>query len=206
MKPLLIIMKARKTPKTSRSGAKSGAKRGQNKKIDLPADIKDERHFKAGGGGSNRRRSADLDKLIQPQKKCDKGDFREDELADRMGLARQYLRDIRKKELTEGKDWVVEGNAVILRNTAINTIIRKLELELSDIPEKAPPHLFQIKKFWLNKHMVGAVDLDGNKDIINMVWVANADMFIINQIIPVKMQKDRWVLACRQPRTKGKLK
>ena len=56
-----------------------------------------------------------------------------------MGLARQYLRDIRKKELTEGEDWVVEGNAVILRNTAINTIIRKLELELSDIPEKAPP-------------------------------------------------------------------
>ena len=147
-------MKASKTPKTSRSGAKSGSKRGQNKKIDLPADIKDERQFRTGGG-SSRRRSADLDKLIQPQKKCDKGDFREDELADRMGLARQYLRDIRKKELTEGKDWVVEGNAVILRNTAINTIIRKLELELSDIPEKAPPICSKLRNFGLISTWLG---------------------------------------------------
>lgn len=188
------------------AGVKTGVKGGRSKKLKTDPDIKDARHFTEGGGGLEPRRSADSDKLIQPQKKCDKEDYREDELADRMGLAREYIRQIRKNYLTEGKDWFIDRNAVILRPTAIELILTKLDLEYSDLPEKNPPSLFQIKKFWINKQLVGAVDLHGNKDILQTIWVANADMFIINQIIPVRLQKDRWVLACRQPRTKGKLK
>ena len=132
----------------------------------------------------------------------------ENELAWRMGVPRQWLRDLRKKDLTEDIDWHIHGNAVILLHTAIDKILRQLNLDISEIPEKEPPRLFKVAKFWANPRLIGCTDPEPEavQSIIHTVWVRDSSMFNIHQLIPVVFQKDRWVLGCRQPRTKGKLK
>ena len=158
------------------------------------------------GGGVEALSGADRSTLIHSEKKCHKGAYREDELADRMGLARNTLRDIRKKHLTEGEHWVFDGNAVLLLNTALEVILRHLNLNIDDIPKKTPPHLLQVQKFWANKRMLGCIDPHGSDKVIQVVWVNDSAMFKPNQIIPVKWKKSRLILACRQPHTKGILK
>jgi hypothetical protein len=191
-----------KDPDLHRSGAKQGAK---DEKL-CREYIKDERQDPNPGGGVESIPDGVTSTLIQPEKKCDKGAFREDELADRMGIARNTLRTIRKKHLTKDDDWIMDGNAVILLPTAIEKLLRQLSLDKNDIPKKTPPHLLQVKKFWANKRMLGCVDPSGEDSIIQVVWVKDSAMFKPYQIIPVKWQKSRLILACRQPKTKGILK
>ena len=145
-------------------------------------------------------------KLIEPEKKCDKGDYSEDELADRIGLARQYLRNFREKYLTEDIEWFFIGRAVVWRSIALDGLLKFLRLDIDEIPGKAPPHLLQVKKMYTNIRLLGCVDPDGSEDVLNMVWVKNSKMFNLNQLIPAEFQGNRMVLACRQPRIKGKIK
>jgi hypothetical protein len=191
-----------KTADLRRSGSKKGANTIKEE-MDL-AQTSDQDPDR--GGGVESSPDAQLSTLIQPEKKCDKGAFREDELADKMGIARNTLRTIRKKHLTKDDDWIMDGNAVLLLPTAIEKLLRQLSLDQNDIPKKTPPHLLQVKKYWANKRMLGCVDPSGEDSIIQVVWVKDSAMFKPNQIIPVKWQKSRLILACRQPTTKGILK
>lgn len=224
------MQKNSKTADPSKTRAKSGAKTKKRK----PDLLKDVRLDNEGGEGSKPSRVASSNKLIQPQKKCHKGDTTDDwakiiervesngkppfrrlerysipehELAWRMGLPRQWLRNMRKKDLTEGKDWVTEGNAVILLHTAIETILRQLNLTNEDIPEEEAPRLFKITKFWANPRIIGCIDPDPEaiQSVLHSVWVRDSSLFNMHQLIPVYFKRDKWVLACRQPKKKGKI-
>ena len=126
-----------------------------------------------------------------------------------MGLAREYLRNIRKEHLTEGDDWFLDGRAVLLTNAGVDGILRYVGLEPGEIPPKEPPVLVQVVKTWRNPCLLGCVRVEADTAesaaILN-VWVRNHKLFKIGQQIPVKRTKGRWVLAIRQPRTRGKLK
>jgi hypothetical protein len=185
---------------------KSESKRGATLIKEKTDPIQNEDINRERGGGVGQLSGADRSTLIHSEKKCHKGAYREDELADRMGLARNTLRDIRKKHLTVGDQWVFDGNAVLLLPTAIAVILRHLNLKTDDIPKKTPPHLLQVQKFWPNKRMLGCIDPYGSDKVIQVVWVNDSAMFKPNQIIPVKWKKSRLILACRQPHTKGILK
>lgn len=159
-----------------------------------------------GGGGTRARTGVGFTTLIEPQKKCDKGDcISEVELARRIGIARQALVNYRNKELTKGKDWILDDRAVLLRLTAVNKFLRHLNLNYNDIPKDETPILLQVKKHYRNVKLLGCVDPDGVVDGLQMVWVRNSAMFNINQLIPVCMRGNQLQLACRQPKTKGKI-
>ena len=142
-----------------------------------------------------------------PFRRLERYSIPEHELAWRMGLPRQWLRNMRKKDLTEGKDWVTEGNAVILLHTAIETILRQLNLTNEDIPEEEAPRLFKITKFWANPRIIGCIDPDPEaiQSVLHSVWVRDSSLFNMHQLIPVYFKRDKWVLACRQPKKKGKI-
>jgi hypothetical protein len=202
MNPLFRAVKVANTLQKSQNEAKHGARSMKNEKNGLNLTQDSQR----GGGGLGSSTDAEEYTLIQPEKKCHKGAFREDELADRMGIARNTLRTIRKKHLTKGKHWIMDGNAVLLLQTAIDSLLRHLNLQTNDIPKETSPHLLQVTKFWANKRMLGCIDPSCDNQIIQVVWVRDSAMFKPNQIVPVKWQKGRLVLACRQPKTKGLLK
>jgi hypothetical protein len=147
--------------------------------------------------------------LIQSQKKCDKGAISEAELAHRMGVAREYIRRLRTKHLTEGTDWLLSGRSVLLTDVGSQEILRNDGVEPGDVQPEVPPILVEVIKFWRNPDLLGRVRVETDKPkdaTILSVWVRAAILFRKGQQIPIKRHNDRWVLAMRQPRTKGKLK
>ena len=174
-------------------------------------DIKESQGRPSSPGGGERISTADGGGtlLIHSRKKCDKGGIAETDLARRMGIAREYLRGLRKKFLTEGTHWSFSGRSVILREMGVEEILRHIGVEPGEVPPEKPPLLVEVAKVWANPNLLGCVRVNAetaeDAKIIN-VWVRNTQLFRKGQQIPVKRLRGRWVLAMRQPRTKGRLK
>lgn len=187
-------------------GPKSDPKIPKMKKSALK-DARQPKDSEAGGGDENFPMVPHSHKLIDPRKKCDKGEYYEKELAEQMGIAREYIRQFRERCLTEGKDWVLVGRSVLLRNTAVDWLLRELQVDANDIPKKDPPFLLKVAKIWPNAQLLGCVSPQGEPGDIKNIRVRKNTLFRIGQLVPVRNKSDgSLVLAVRHPRTRGKLK
>ena len=124
-----------------------------------------------------------------------------------MGIAREYVRKFRERCLTEGEHWVFDGRAVLLRKTAVDWLLRELQVDANEIPKEDPPFLLKVAKAWPNAQLLGCVDPEGDPADIKNIRVRQNTLFRIGQLVPVRTKSDgSIVLAVRHPRTRGKLK
>jgi len=140
----------------------------------------------------------------------------EDDVAAKMGLSRDQLRDIRSKEMDKGRDWRVHKNRVVLLPSGIEAIKRRLPeapcIDPETEPERAPRgaeagesaktgHVCRL--FGINIQLM-EVRLEENGAEVR-VKVRNNRMFVIGQRVPVKRDGETWFLGCRHPVARGRL-